>query len=64
MSGFGCNEGEEFRGDRSCDDFNNNVGCDFDGGDCCGPNVDTSFCVECRCLDPNFQGRIVYKFRV
>ena len=26
-------------GDGYCDDINNNVGCNFDSGDCCGANV-------------------------
>ena len=30
------------------------VGCSWDGGDCCGPNVDTSFCTDCECLDPAY----------
>jgi len=33
-----------WKGDKSCDDENNNEGCDFDGGDCCGPNVDKTYC--------------------
>ena len=27
--------------------------CTYDGGDCCGPNVNTQYCTECSCLDPN-----------
>ena len=27
----------DFIGDGFCDDENNNEGCQFDGGDCCGP---------------------------
>jgi len=38
-----------WKGDKSCDDENNNEGCDFDGGDCCGPNVDKTYCTECEC---------------
>ena len=40
-------------GDQSCDDFNNNMECNFDGGDCCGPNVNTQWCTECLCLNEN-----------
>ena len=40
---------EEWKGDGYCDDDNNNAGCDFDGGDCCGDNVKKEFCSECRC---------------
>ena len=36
-------------GDGWCDDENNNESCGFDGGDCCGPNVDTQYCTECIC---------------
>ena len=32
-----------------CDDATNNGGCHFDGGDCCGSNVDTQHCTECIC---------------
>ena len=41
----------DFQGDGACDDGNNNAGCNFDGGDCCLPNVDTSFCTVCQCLE-------------
>merc|ERR1711962_288402 len=37
-------------GDNYCDDENNNPECDFDGGDCCGDNVNTQYCSECKCL--------------
>ena len=36
-------------GDAYCDDENNNDDCNFDGGDCCGPNVNTQYCTECIC---------------
>ena len=29
---------------------NNNAGCNWDGGDCCGDNVNTQFCSECQCI--------------
>ena len=45
----GCNPG--WSGDNYCDDFNNNINCNFDGGDCCGPNVNTLYCDECECLE-------------
>ena len=44
-----CSQG--WVGDGYCDDINNNVGCNFDGGDCCGPNVNTAYCLECLCLE-------------
>ena len=40
-------------GDNYCDDENNNEECGWDGGDCCGDNVNTQFCSACECLDPN-----------
>ena len=39
--------------DGYCDDINNNMDCNYDGGDCCGCNVNTAWCTECQCLDPN-----------
>merc|ERR1712088_42714 len=44
---------KQYKGDTYCDDGNNNKGCDWDGGDCCGPNVKKNYCKECKCLDPN-----------
>jgi hypothetical protein len=41
--------------DNICDDANNNEACQWDGGDCCGSNVDGDYCTECQCLDPNYQ---------
>ena len=35
---------------------NNNAACNWDGGDCCGGNVNTQFCTACECLDPAEQG--------
>ena len=48
VPGLGCKaiQGEVAKGDNFCEDLNNNVGCDWDGGDCCGPNVRTGFCTE------------------
>ena len=41
-------------GDGKCDDITNveHEGCEWDGGDCCGPDVNTDHCSECECLDP------------
>ena len=47
--GDGCNQ--DWIGDDECDDINNNVDCNFDGGDCCLPNVNTQYCTECLCLE-------------
>ena len=38
-------------GDNYCDDENNNSECGFDGGDCCGYNVNTEYCSECACFE-------------
>ena len=35
--------------DGVCDDKTNTEECDYDGGDCCGYNVNTNFCSDCRC---------------
>merc|ERR1711910_228913 len=43
----------QWKGDDWCDDENNNCGCEWDGGDCCGDNVKTQYCDECLCLDPS-----------
>ena len=48
-SGGTCNQG--WIGDDYCDDINNNIDCNFDGGDCCGANVNTYYCDECLCLE-------------
>jgi len=42
-----------YKDDQYCDDENNNCGCEWDGGDCCGINVNTKYCSACECLDPN-----------
>ena len=46
-----------FKGDGYCQDWGNHEACEYDGGDCCGSNVQTDFCSECECLDPNHQGK-------
>ena len=46
----GC-ENPGWHADGSCDDENNNEACFFDGGDCCGSNVDTNWCTVCQCLE-------------
>ena len=37
-------------GDGYCDDVTNNMECNYDGGDCCGDNINTQFCTECQCI--------------
>ena len=46
-----CKGNTDLIGDDYCDDNNNNPGCNYDGGDCCGPNVNTLYCQECLCLN-------------
>ena len=41
-----------YKGDDWCDDENNNCGCEWDGGDCCGKKVKKNYCKKCKCLDP------------
>ena len=53
VSSSGCGY-PGYKGDNYCDDENNNANCDYDGGDCCGDNVDTSYCTQCQCIDPAF----------
>ena len=40
-----------FVGDGYCDDNCNNMDNGYDGGDCCGPDVNTNYCNICQCLD-------------
>ncbi len=42
---------DSWKGDGQCDDENNTAGCDYDGGDCCGDSVDTTYCSVCACLE-------------
>ena len=32
--------------------------CDYDGGDCCGDDVQTSFCSECECHNEEIEEEI------
>jgi hypothetical protein len=50
---------EIWLGDGICDDKNNMANCIFDGGDCCNPTADKTYCADCYCLDPsspNYEG--------
>merc|ERR1712187_85174 len=51
---MGCGS-KDFVGDKFCDDNNNNAGCNWDKGDCCGPDNKYKFCTECKCKDCTFQ---------
>ena len=53
MNALGCAV-PPWKGDGYCDDENNNDGCDYDGGDCCGDDVNTQYCSACQCLDHDF----------
>ena len=50
----GCSNYYYWAGDGYCDDITNDEECEWDGGDCCGENVNTDYCIECECLDPGF----------
>ena len=43
-------------GDGYCDDSTNNPECNYDGGDCCGYNVNTQFCTFCQCINGGYGG--------
>ena len=45
---LGCNN-ESVISDGICDDETNTRECFYDGGDCCGYNVNTIYCTECQC---------------
>lgn len=44
--------------DGFCHDELNTEECEYDGGDCCLPNVYTDACQECQCKDPSIKGII------
>merc|ERR1711939_610605 len=53
-----------YKGDGYCDVDNNNCGCAFDGGDCCGTTkrgkLQYAYCAgkaNCKCLDPEKGGK-------
>ena len=46
---LGCGS-PQWANDQFCDDENNNAACKFDGGACCGPNVNKKWCTKCQCL--------------
>merc|ERR1712159_558466 len=41
---------KNWKGDNNCDDNNNNAGCTWDGGYCCGAK-NYKYCKECKCKD-------------
>ena len=51
---------DDFFGDNICDGHLNTKENYFDGGDCCGKEVNTDYCYpevgdNCDCIDPNFK---------
>merc|ERR1712214_127915 len=58
--GPGSCEFPQWVGDNFCDDGNNTPGCDYDGGDCCGDDVNTTYCSLCECMEvcgnPQWEG--------
>jgi len=56
MYGCGCDE-PEWNGDGYCDDDNNNLACEFDGGDCCPLTAPIKYddwnalCDKCECKE-------------
>ena len=41
----------EYAQDSNCHDITNTPECNFDGGACCGDNVDKSYCIKCECKE-------------
>merc|ERR1712096_241277 len=52
---LGTCQTSNWQGDGYCDDGNNNAGCDWDGGDCCGASANYNYCSDCVCLDCTFE---------
>ena len=48
-------------GDGFCDDSTNDGRCDFDGGDCCLPQINTQYCIFCICYADNPEGEFFSK---
>ena len=40
----------EWIGDGYCDDATNSFQCQYDGGDCCGPEPELDLCTVCFCF--------------
>ena len=38
---------ESYKNDGYCDDSTNTEDCEWDGGDCCGPDVNKEYCQVC-----------------
>ena len=48
----------EYIGDGFCNDVTNIPECRYDGGDCCGDNINTAYCSACQCLGCPWSWRI------
>ena len=44
---------ENYVGDGFCEDYHNLAKCNYDGGDCCKPDIMTHYCDECKCQCPH-----------
>ena len=44
-----CDYYDDYIDDGFCDDETNLAECGYDGGDCCGDDVWTEFCIFCIC---------------
>ena len=45
-------DNSQWVGDGYCDSSVNNHECHYDGGDCCGPDINTDYCWgDCYCRD-------------
>lgn len=49
MEKSSCYENMAWWGDGNCDDRLNTANCQFDGGDCCLPEINNKFCLSCTC---------------
>ena len=51
--------------DQYCDDGNNNAGCNWDGGDCCGNEVPgwDDYCDECACKEPDSESCSIPEYK-
>ena len=53
-------QGGNYVGDGYCDDDFNNEECNWDGGDCCGDNVNTQWCSNCKCNFDYLDFRLIH----
>ena len=49
----------DWAGDGWCDDGINTPECNYDNGDCCGDDVPTTYCSQCECKNPEYQGNLL-----